>query len=1068
MKLPLTSISTGQQVKHLDKTHTQKRQMRVLRRRGTDIRSILADRMKGGGSPRLVIYAICCLLVLVTIILHAGEAFEYTTEPLAKGFVYMPESGEVLARNIPDGKKNLKAFRIQFAPFEEELEEKTCEIEVCFYRNGAEVRTWTFPASELRDDPERIFEFGKRIRVSAEDHCRFTVVEHYENDEEDPLVQNQVGLCVTGRQPDEGISYEEYTGVEAADLDGSDESGNSEDSYDSGDSEDEEEAAGAAHLRENGICYQLTLEDDAMCGSVMRPFVAFLVLLCIAAAFVLDFRRIRMSRLIVLTLVLIVLAGTIPATLMQQIVHDVPLHDLENDDVMLKMDPGATLEQTFEADINSFTALELSIDGSDNRSQNVHILLEKDGEEEAYYDDDIPRAQLLSGGPAGRRIRITADQTSAGEVFPQGTYHIAITNTDRENKLRISMLEKTLAEVTDEGERQEDGQSNADNGGSDEDAEDADGGGDDSESQDYSSEDYSGDGVYQTYGTNSDDEGAGNTEEDITELREGAEVSPLLALNYRLTRSSGLGYGIACVVFSLLAVYILLVVFVTGLSHVSAVRFFIVSAVPLGLIYLILMLPWSVPDTGSHILATYRLSNIVMGADQDAEWQVRAQDADFFPVEWKEGKIETPFLPDTEDYARVFLRSSAGKDESAESDGRKMVDYFADRKMEYYSILCYLPQVIGFSLGRLLHLGTAGTLYLGRALILIAYMAACARAIRITPVGKGVFASIALLPMCLMLSSSYSYDAMVMISTISFTASILRLCHELDSRFALAESAIWAFAIGGVKGGGYLILLPLVLILFMTGRRNGVTGSGMSGVNDKQVNEYGDYDGYDGVNEYTGHKAGGRQARRAGFIRAGIILGAGVVSVLIFDLILPSGSLFQFGEAGTGRMTASYALFHPLRYLNMLLGAFLVNADSLTLNMAGTRLSWLEYTIPAVCIAGLLGVTAVWAVFERDQLRFNGRDKKIFLAVILLELLLTPAMLLSWTPVGSKWIIGLQGRYFLPVLPLIYFVFAKFRLARSVDCPKQEEAEISRNCMRWICVLSCACVYYMLCTYLTR
>ena len=167
-------------------------------------------------------------------------------------------------------------------------------------------------------------------------------------------------------------------------------------------------------------------------------------------------------------------------------------------------------------------------------------------------------------------------------------------------------------------------------------------------------------------------------------------------------------------------------------------------------------------------------------------------------------------------------------------------------------------------------------------------------------------------------------------------------------------------------------------------------------------------------------------------------------------------------------MTASYALFHPLRYLNMLLGAFLVNADSLTLNMAGTRLSWLEYTIPAVCIAGLLGVTAVWAVFERDQLRFNGRDKRIFLAVILLEFLLTPAMLLSWTPAGSKWIIGLQGRYFLPVLPLIYFIFAKFRLARSVDCTKQEEAEISRSCMRWICVLSCACVYYMLCTYLTR
>lgn len=1028
---------------HLDRAKTQKRQMRILRRRGTDIRSILTDRMKGDGNPRLMIYVICCLLVLVSIVLHAGEAFEYTTEPMAKGFVYTPDSGEILARNIPDGKKNLKAFRIRFAPFEDELEEKNCEIEVCFYRNGTEVRTWTFPASELRDDPERIFEFGRRIRVSAEDHCWFTVVENYENDEEDPLVQNQVGLYVTGHAPGEGVSYEEYTGVEADDPDGKNRSDDTEYSRDSEDAEEEGEDAGAAYLRENGICYQLTLEDDAMCGSVMRPFAAFLVLVCVAAAFVLDFRRIRMSRLIILTMILIVLTGTIPATLMQKIVRDVPLHSLQDDDVMVKMDPGATLEQTFEADLNTFTALELSIDGSDSRSDSVHILLEREGEEEAYYDGDYPQAQLLSGGPAGRRIRIAADQTSAGKVFPQGTYHIAVTNTDSEKKLRISMLKKAAVEEEEENEAGEGADSSEDT-------------------------DYTGEGLYDKYDSSGDSGEAEDSEEDITELREGGAISPLLTLNYGLTRVSALGYSIACAAFLLLAVYVLLAVFVTTLSRISTVRFFIASAVPLGLIYLLLMLPWSVPDTGSHILATYRLSNIILGADRDGEWQVRAQDADYFPAEWKEGRVATPLRPDAEDYAHVYLRANAGDDEDPEADGRKMVDYFADRKMEYYSILCYLPQVIGLSLGRLLRLGSTAALYLGRILILIVYIAACARAIRNTPVGKGVFVSVSLLPMCLMLSSSYSYDAMVIISTISFTASLLRVCYEPDNRPVLAECAFWAFVIGGVKGGGYLILLPLVFILFTAGRRNSMTGRGMTIVNDTQFNEYGDYNGYDGVNEYTGHKAGSRQTRRAEFIRACIILGAGIVSVLVFDLILPSGNLFQFGEAGTGRLTASYALLHPLRYLNMLFGAFLVNADSLTLNMAGTRLSWLEATIPAVCIAGLLGTAAVWAVFEKDQFRFYGRDKKIFMAVILLEFLLTPAMLLSWTPAGSKWIIGLQGRYFLPVLPLIYFIFAKFRLARSVDCTKQEEAEISRSCMRWICVLSCACVYYMLCTYLTR
>ena len=40
-------------------------------------------------------------------------------------------------------------------------------------------------------------------------------------------------------------------------------------------------------------------------------------------------------------------------------------------------------------------------------------------------------------------------------------------------------------------------------------------------------------------------------------------------------------------------------------------------------------------------------------------------------------------------------------------------------------------------------------------------------------------------------------------------------------------------------------------------------------------------------------------------------------------------------------------------------------------------------------------------------------------------LLTTPAMLLSWTPEGSDVVLGIQGHYFLPILPLIAILLGK-------------------------------------------
>lgn len=1003
-----------------------------------------------GRNRRRNAFVVCGLLVILAVIRDAGSAFEYRTDALAPAYAYAPQSGEAVSQVLPQEKRVLKAVGIRFGTY---ARTNTGEVVVRFFKNGREIKSWTISSADLIDNAYREFRFDRQVRTEADDTCHFTVTQNYEG-------LNRVALWMAGALP------------ETAEDDGDE------------DDQSTEGVVQSVRTQDSVLCYQLTMEDPSLGTAVLLPFVIALLLLLAATALLVSFNRISLLRILAATLFMLVLTGTVATDLFQQIVRDVPVRSFASGSTKVKLAPGETMEEAFEADLCGFSSVEFSVAVTAGRSESVHVRLDNEDLEETYFDGTIQPADMLAGGPGGRRIRISAAQTEAGKLFPKGNYRIYVTNADQEKKLRVCVSEKLLTAEDGGLTGGENTLRNGENGSGEENGSSAENGED---------------------AANAEAEGSG--EADAAAEAEQFEIH----LNLALQRTSALGYRLACIVLILLGVYVLAVVIVTSRKNVPAERFFIASAVPLGIIYLILMLPWSPPDSGSHILAANRFSNILLRAEKEEQWNVRAMDAGYFPQAWQEGTVAEQHFPCMEEYAGTFLREkdTAGSpgelDDDIEQESKKRtsgsdsispyesVPYFADVKMEYYSVLNYLPQTIGLTIGKLLKLRSAPAVYLGRILILIAYIIACAHAVRIAPVGKAVFAGIALLPMSLMLSSAYSYDVTVLLSTLCFTAGILRAYHQPADRLLLIECAVWAAVIGGTKGGGYLLLLPLVFLFFSVNTAglpygNTPQGAGQlpgSPAGPGRQNGTGQNPGTPAAQsrqgapvQTAGQQSAGNAAQRRiedrkyqlrrAALRALPVLAAGILSIILFDVLLPTDSLFQFGEAGTGRMAFSYALVHPMKYLQMLFAAMIQYADSLTINMGGTALAWLERTIPNVFVVGLLLLIAVHALFENDQLEFAGRDKKIFLTVIFLVVLLMPAMLLSWTPIGSRWIEGLQGRYFLPVLPLIYFVLTKFRLHRRTDHSKNNAAIVGRSCMRWFCVFSCICVYYLMRLYLTR
>ncbi len=480
-------------------------------------------------------------------------------------------------------------------------------------------------------------------------------------------------------------------------------------------------------------------------------------------------------------------------------------------------------------------------------------------------------------------------------------------------------------------------------------------------------------------------------------------------------RYSSLGVKVATLTVALMFAYIVVLNVVRNKWGLTAGKFFLVSVIPLSLLYLLMFQPWNVPDCGAHFLASYRASNLLLLNGGENQWLARACDAAYYNGAswWTERK------PDIEGVASMLQSLRADNIDTS------LVDQIPhEEKMVYYSTLNWIPQSIGLAFGRLAGFSGGLTVLIARLLTLATFILCSYCAIRNTPVGKTIFAALALLPVSLMMSSSFSYDCMVFIVSLNFIAIVLRLRKEY-SRDALIEALIWAFLLGATKGGSVLLLLPLALILIKREKKS--------------------------------------------VIAVCAVIGTALLSVLVFDKLLPSDALFQFGEERSGNMMTAFAYQKPSEYLRMLVRTYQYYADTFVNQALGRELSYLEATISSVVVIGAMLAVLVCATFEKDELELGKKDRIVSVMIVVLALTLTPAMLLSYTPAGSGVIYGIQGRYLFPVIPLLLIAVTKFGLHKSrVNADEKVRAASCNACVNVYVTFTVIMIYMMMKLYLGR
>ncbi len=326
-----------------------------------------------------------------------------------------------------------------------------------------------------------------------------------------------------------------------------------------------------------------------------------------------------------------------------------------------------------------------------------------------------------------------------------------------------------------------------------------------------------------------------------------------------------------------------------------------------------------------------------------------------------------------------------------------------------YNVRAYLPQSIMLALARICHLPFAIAYMLGKFGNLLFYTLIMALAIRLSKIGKLYIAIIGLLPTPLFLASVYAYDAFV--TALVFLGFVLWLNEILEKEKKMKWYTVLAMILCFVVGcwSKVIYMVMMLLLCFLP--------------KEKFDSKF-----------------------KSGLFRIGVVIIVGMLLVTIYKSpIEATGATanLQSNTANLGDKRAigtsfegqiQYILSNPVAYSLVLLRSLKNSAFDYILG----RSTWLLYAylgfFPKI-FAGLtsvliLGSSLVQTKEDREYVLETKWKVLLGFMAFGMACLIWTGLYATYTSVGANYISGVQGRYYIPFILPLMFVFKnnKFKL----------------------------------------
>lgn len=328
--------------------------------------------------------------------------------------------------------------------------------------------------------------------------------------------------------------------------------------------------------------------------------------------------------------------------------------------------------------------------------------------------------------------------------------------------------------------------------------------------------------------------------------------------------------------------------------------------------------------------------------------------------------------------------------------------------------ISYIPQVIGVLIGRVLQLSPMIILYLGRLTNLLAYIALVFMAIKIMPSEKWklIIMMIALFPMSMNLAATVSPDTVILGTT------LLAISYAMHLKFETKEITYKHIILLGIlcmiPTVCKIVYFPLCLLVLL-----------------------------------LPHEKFESKTKR--------ILSWVIIFAIVFIPYLVLNRIVSLGDyeiAIRTNMTEQilFTLSSIPRDFITLINTIYVEFSDYFFEMIG---GWNTIQILSIVLFIMLLIAMYKTEENEKKLTFTKTDKVICWTIFIIEVLgVVAAMYLGWTQAQQTVVEGVQGRYFLPIIPLICILLSKNKLEWKIKNKEMKYAIILMIIFVFVCGFS--------------
>ena len=303
-----------------------------------------------------------------------------------------------------------------------------------------------------------------------------------------------------------------------------------------------------------------------------------------------------------------------------------------------------------------------------------------------------------------------------------------------------------------------------------------------------------------------------------------------------------------------------------------------------------------------------------------------------------------------------------------------------------YAPVPYLPQIIGIFVGKAFSASPVGLIYFARVVNLFFFLAMAYAAIMLTPVHKWVWCFLWLTPTTVFQAASASVDAFTFGICFLVIATFLHLGLDEESTAGPKQvAALFVLCLLAVLSKQAYILLPFLFLIIPV------------------------------------RKFPSKIAYFAVFL-ALIAVCVGAVAAWSAT-VKPIFAQYRGDVVIDPDAQLGFILGNPFEFLAIAVWSYIKMSGYYFVTFFG-QLTWLDLFVPRwLTIFLFVNVLAI-AVLDKGRIdRISWRDRLVFAAIVVgTALIISTLLYLTWSPVGADRVAGIQGRYLIPVAPLLFLI----------------------------------------------